>query len=213
MKATTESKAFISPARESEADAFGMWIFIGSEAMLFGGLILIYVTARLNYPDVFGAASRHLSLPLGGTNTAVLLTSSFAMAAAHLFAQEERWRAASRALMVTAALGVVFLVIKGTEYVMEYSEGIAPVLGLPFHFEGRDPVHAKLFFDLYFAMTGLHALHLIGGIIGVSGILFLWRNAEPSSRVRRVQAIGLYWHFVDIVWVFLFPFLYLVDRL
>jgi cytochrome c oxidase subunit 3 len=210
---TTESVAFKNPARERAADAFGMWIFLASEAMLFGGLMLIYLAARLHHSEVFGAASKHLSLPLGGSNTAILITSSFTMALAHLFATQARWRASVRALMATAFFGIVFLAIKGTEYHKEFEEGLAPILGAPFTFEGPDKLHARFFFDLYFAMTGLHALHLFAGIVVVAGMVALWRRTEPANRMRRVQAIGLYWHFVDIVWIFLFPLLYLVDRL
>ena len=95
---------------------------------------------------------------------------------------------------------------------MEFREGIAPVLGAPFIFDGPDPVHAKFFFSLYFAMTALHALHLACGIITIAGLVMLWRGTDASSRERRIEAIGLYWHFVDIVWVFLFPVLYLINR-
>ncbi|RUY91696.1 hypothetical protein EN974_27580 [Mesorhizobium sp. M7A.F.Ca.CA.001.12.2.1] len=212
MSASTESVAFKSGERERAADAFGMWVFIGSEAMLFGAIFLIFFVARLSYGAAFAEASRHLSLMLGTINTAVLITSSFAMALAHFFTSGSRWRAARWSLAATAALGVVFLIIKGTEYAMEFHQGIAPVLGAPFTYRGADPVHAAFFFSLYFAMTALHGLHLFCGIVVVCGTLALWWRTEASSRARRVQAVGLYWHFVDIVWVFLFPVLYLTNR-
>ncbi|MER8427138.1 cytochrome c oxidase subunit 3 [Mesorhizobium sp. M1403] len=101
---------------------------------------------------------------------------------------------------------------QATEYAREFGEGLAPVLGAPFIYKGPDPVHAEFFFGLYFAMTSLHALHLICGVIVIGGILALWPRTIEASRFRRVQAIGLYWHFVDIVWVFLFPVLYLINR-
>jgi cytochrome c oxidase subunit 3 len=212
MSARTESVAFDTPARERVADTFGMWVFVGSEAMLFGAIVLVFFIARLSYGAAFAAASQHLSLTLGTVNTAILITSSFTMALAHLHADAGRWRAAAWALLATALLGIAFLVIKGSEYAMEFHEGIAPVLGAPFTFEGPDPLHAQFFFGLYFAMTALHGLHLACGIAVVGGLLALWRGSDASSRVRRVRAIGLYWHFVDIVWVFLFPILYLIDR-
>jgi cytochrome c oxidase subunit 3 len=212
MSGAIESPAFRYERREREADAFGMWIFLGSEAMLFGAVILIYMVARIDHPKAFAAASGHLSIVLGTANTAVLITSSFAMAAADLLARLERWRAAAWALAITAALGVAFLVIKGTEYVQEIHEGIAPVLGLPFGFDGPDPRGAQLFFELYFATTSLHAAHLLSGIVAVVVILTMWGRSTGASCMRRSQAIGLYWHFIDIVWVFLFPILYLVDR-
>lgn len=212
MTKTVESTAFDTARREQAADTFGMWVFIGSEAMLFGAIMMVFLIAHIRYGPAFAAASKHLSLTLGTLNTAVLITSSFAMALAHLFSATRRWRAATPALGVTALLGLVFLVIKGTEYALEFHEGIAPVLGAPFIFDGPDPVHAQLFFSLYFAMTGLHGLHLIGGIAVIGWLLAFWRRTDPASRVRRVQAVGLYWHFVDIVWVFLFPILYLINR-
>ncbi|MBZ9872862.1 cytochrome c oxidase subunit 3 [Mesorhizobium sp. BR1-1-9] len=212
MSGPTESIAFDTRAREKAADAFGMWIFIGSEAMLFGAIVLVFLFARLSYGAAFAAASQHLSLPLGTLNTAVLITSSFAMALAHMFTAARRWRPAFWALMSTSLLGCIFLVIKAVEYGKEFREGLAPVLGAPFRFAGPDPAHAEFFFALYFAMTSLHALHLIGGIAVIAGILLLWPGTAQGSRARRVQAIGLYWHFVDIVWVFLFPVLYLINR-
>jgi cytochrome c oxidase subunit 3 len=212
MTKTVESVAFDTARREQAADTFGMWVFIGSEAMLFGAIMLVFLIAHISYGPAFAAASKHLSLALGTLNTAVLITSSFVMALAHLFSTARRWRAAALALGATALLGIAFLAIKGTEYAMEFHEGIAPVLGAPFTFDGPDPVHAQLFFSLYFAMTALHGLHLIGGIVVIGWLLALWRWREPASRARRVQAVGLYWHFVDIVWVFLFPILYLINR-
>lgn len=212
MSASNESVAFDTPARERRADAFAMWIFVGSEAMLFGAILLVFFMARISYGAAFAAASQRLSLPLGTLNTVVLITSSFAMALAHLYASAGRWRAALWSLAATVLLGLGFLGIKAAEYTMEFREGIAPVLGAPFTYDGPDRVHAEFFFGLYFAMTSLHALHLIGGIVVIAGMLMFWTRANEASRLRRVHAIGLYWHFVDIVWVFLFPVLYLINR-
>ncbi|UCI09678.1 cytochrome c oxidase subunit 3 [Mesorhizobium sp. B1-1-8] len=208
----TESVAFDTPQRERRAGTFAMWVFIGSEAMLFGAIFLVFLFAHIDFGPAFAAASKHLSLPLGTFNTAVLITSSFTMALAHMLALHRRWRATVWALAATSALGGCFLVVKGVEYGKEIHEGLAPLLGLPFHYTGPDPVHAEFFFGLYFTMTSLHALHLIGGIVVIAGMIALWRTASPASRLRRVVAVGLYWHFVDIVWVFMFPVLYLINR-
>lgn len=208
----TESIAFDMPQREQRADTLAMWVFIGSEAMLFGAIFLVFLIAHIDFGPAFAAASKHLSLALGTFNTAVLITSSFTMALAHLYALHRRWRATAWALVATSALGVCFLIVKGIEYGKEIHEGLAPLLGLPFRYDGPDPTHAEFFFGLYFTMTSLHALHLIGGIVVIAGVVALWRAASPANRVRRVVAVGLYWHFVDIIWVFMFPVLYLINR-
>ncbi|TPO08145.1 cytochrome c oxidase subunit 3 [Mesorhizobium sp. B1-1-5] len=208
----TESIAFDTPQRERRADNFAMWVFIGSEAMLFGAIFLVFLVAHIDFGPAFAAASKRLSLPLGTLNTAVLITSSFTMALAHMLALHRRWRPTIWALVATAALGVCFLIVKGIEYGKEINEGLAPVLDLPFRYAGPDPVHAQLFFGLYFAMTSLHALHLIGGIVVIAGMIAFWRPSSPANRLRRVVAVGLYWHFVDVIWAFMFPVLYLINR-
>ncbi|CDX22499.1 Cytochrome c oxidase subunit III [Mesorhizobium sp. ORS 3324] len=208
----TESIVFDSPRREWRADTFAMWVFVGSEAMLFGAIFLVFLFAHIDFGPAFASASKHLSLPLGTFNTAVLITSSFTMALAHMFALHKRWRPAVWSLLATSSLGVCFLVVKGIEYGKEIDEGLAPLLGLPFRYAGPDPVHAEFFFSLYFTMTCLHALHLVGGILAIAGLLAFWPKARPGNRQRRVVAVGLYWHFVDIVWVFMFPVLYLINR-
>lgn len=208
----TESVAFDTPRQERRAGNFAMWVFIGSEAMLFGAIFLVFLVAHIDFGRAFAAASKHLSLPLGTLNTAVLITSSFTMALAHMLAVQRRWRATIWALVSTSVLGVCFLVVKGIEYGEEIHDGLAPLLGLPFRYAGPDPAQAQFFFGLYFAMTSLHALHLIGGIVVIAGMIALWRTASPASRLRRVVTVGLYWHFVDIIWVFMFPVLYLVNR-
>lgn len=208
----TESVAFDTPRRERRADNFAMWVFIGSEAMLFGAIFLVFLVAHIDFGPAFAAASKHLSLPLGTFNTAVLITSSFTMALAHRLALQRHWRATVWALIATSALGICFLVVKGIEYGKEIHEGLAPLLGLPFRYAGPDPAHAEFFFGLYFTMTSLHALHLVVGIVVIAGMVALWPTSAPGNRLRRVAAVGLYWHFVDIIWVFMFPVLYLINR-
>jgi cytochrome c oxidase subunit 3 len=197
---------------EHEADAarLGLWVFLGTELMLFGPLFLGYVYARIHHPDAFAAASRHTDVLIGTVNTAVLLTSSFTMALAS-HARKEAPRLAGRLLAVTAALGIVFLVLKGIEYHSEWREHLVP--GAGFRFGGASPGPAELFYYLYFGMTGLHALHLIVGVVIAAAMSFaLARGARTFARADRIEVTALYWHFVDSVWIFLYPMLYLIGR-
>lgn len=188
---------------------FGMWVFLASEILFFGGLLVAYGYGRLHWPTGFGTASRHTDVVLGTLNTAVLLTSSalvaFAVACGERPKQRHRvwWL-----LALSAALGVAFIVIKGMEYRKEWHEHLFPGPG----FELADTHGAELFFMLYFFMTALHALHLFIGVC-VLGV-FAWGTAKARDWAppRRIEVAALYWHFVDIVWIFLYPLLYLVDR-
>jgi cytochrome c oxidase subunit III len=188
--------------------SFGMWVFIASELLFFGALLAAYAAGRIHWPVGFGAASRHTHVVLGTLNTAVLLTSSALVALAVACAghhSHHRWTA--RLLWATAALGCAFLAIKGFEYLLEWREGLFPGPAFPLAEPG-----AQLFFMLYFLMTGLHAVHLLCGIAAVC--FFAWatgaRREWASS--HRLEAVALYWHFVDVVWIFLYPLLYLVER-
>lgn len=207
------------PVIETESDmereittGFGMWVFLVSEGMLFGGLMLALISMRLRFPETFGAASDRLSLPLGTINTAVLLTSSLCMAEAHKRAEKGEIRLTRRFLWLTATLGMVFVAIKLTEWIMEATEGLAPLFGWAFRWDGPNAGPAELFFHFYFGLTGLHAVHLLVGIGAVLATLLLLPGRTPAGRERLVRGLGYYWHFVDIVWVFLFPFLYLIHR-
>ncbi len=191
----------------------GMWAFLASEVMFFGGLFTTYTVYRYLNHAGFAAASHHLDVLLGTINTAVLLTSSLTMALAVRAANLANRRGAAMFTLATMALGAVFLGIKFSEYAHKYHEGLAPLAGLPFRVEGAAAGGERLFFGLYFAMTGVHALHMI---IGIGLLAILWRrlvrNDNIESERLRVEVLGLYWHFVDLVWIFLFPMLYLVDR-
>jgi cytochrome c oxidase subunit 3 len=197
--------------QQHDAATLGMWLFLATEVLFFGGLFAAYMLYRVWYPETFGAASRTLDIWLGGTNTVVLITSSLTMAlAVHAAATGER-RTLMRWLAVTMLLGAVFLVIKGVEYSQKFAEHHVP--GFGFHFEGVAPERANLFFSLYFAMTGLHALHMIIGLGVLSVMLVMaWRGRFSARWHTPIEISGLYWHFVDIIWIFLFPLLYLVDR-
>jgi len=196
-------------ADPGRAGKLGMWIFLGTELLFFGGLLVAYAYARTHWPQGFAVASRRTDVVLGTLNTGVLLTSSAVVAFAVACAEDpahRRWTA--RALWVTAVLGVVFLGVKGAEYAHEWREHLFPLAG----FALADAAGAELFFMLYFVMTGLHALHLLIGIAGVGTFAWASGAAKPWATAPRVEAMALYWHFVDVVWIVLYPLLYLVQR-
>lgn len=202
---------FDDPQQQHESAYLGMWVFLVTEVMFLGALVGAYCVYRMIYADAFIAAGRHLFMWLGALNTAVLLCSSLTMALAVRAAQRGRRRALIALLLATLLLGLVFLAVKATEYTLEYREGLVPLRGFTFRYDGPDPARAGLFFNFYFALTGLHALHLIIAVALVGGLALLaWRGHVLEQRSTPVEMIGLFWHFVDIVWVFLFPLLYLV---
>jgi cytochrome c oxidase subunit 3 len=184
----------------------GIWVFLASEVMLFGGLLLAFLVNQLRFPEAFAAAGGHLHPLLGGLNTALLLTSSLTMALAERAAERDRLDLQRRQLVLTAGLGTAFLAIKAYEWAIERADGLMPLASLSFKYTGPEPEHAELFFNLYFTMTGLHALHLL---VGIGVVLLLWIQARTAS-LARVRVTGLYLHFVDLVWIFLYPLLYLV---
>jgi cytochrome c oxidase subunit 3 len=202
---------FDSLEQQRDATTLGMWVFLTTEVLFFGGLFMVYAVYRSWYPDAFAAASRELDLVLGTVNTAVLITSSLTMALAVHAAQTGRRGLLLTFLVVTMILGATFLGIKSVEYYHKFAEHHVP--GPGFQFEKEYFRHAQLFFSLYFVMTGLHALHMIIGI-GVMLWMFSWswRGRITAEYSSPIEISGLYWHFVDIVWIFLFPLLYLLGR-
>jgi cytochrome c oxidase subunit III len=197
----------MQPDRGAPA-TLGMWVFIASELLFFGALLAAYLAGRVHWPGGFGVASRHTHVVLGTINTAVLLTSSAAIALAVACAQHHRHRRwTARLLWATAALGGAFLAIKGYEYLLEWREGLFPGPAFPLPQQG-----AQLFFMLYFLTTGLHAVHLVCGIAAVTVFARATAACRPWANPGRLDALALYWHFVDVVWIFLYPFLYLVER-
>jgi cytochrome c oxidase subunit 3 len=197
--------------QQREASALGMWVFLVTEIMFFGGLFTAYVVYRTAFPVAFHAASKELDIALGALNTVVLITSSLTMALAVHAAQVSRRGMLVVCLLLTMALGTTFLGVKAYEYWHKWHEHLVP--GPTFVFPGPDANNAQLFFSLYFGMTGLHALHMIIGI-GVLGVLTV-RSAQGMFNrfyYTPVELSGLYWHFVDLVWIFLFPLLYLLGR-
>ena len=201
---------FDNLGQQFEASALGMWLFLVTEILFFGGLFLAYMIYRIQYPEAFAEASHHLNVVLGGINTAVLIGSSLTMAMAVWAAQLGKREAQMAFLALTMVLGLTFLGIKAVEYSHKFEEGLIP--GANFRFDG-DAQHAQLFFSLYFVMTGLHALHMVIGL-AIMAVLFVmaYKGRFTKAYHTPVEVSGLYWHFVDIVWIFLFPLLYLIDR-
>lgn len=200
--------------QQREAGLLGMWIFLATELMIFGGLLTAYAIYRAEYPAEFKEGSKHLNLLIGAVNTVVLLTSSLTMALAVRAAQVGLRKRTVWLLLLTAALGAAFMGLKAVEYYSDYKENLMP--GVAFQpkewsDKGLVPEHVELFLILYYFMTLLHAVHLTIGIVLLMIIAHLaWRGKFSPSSYGGVEASGLYWHFIDIVWIFLLPLLYLI---
>jgi cytochrome c oxidase subunit 3 len=231
---------FEDRTQQDESYIVGMWTFLVTEIMFFGGLFLAYLIYRYKNPEVFVSAHEHLNVYFGGINTLVLLTSSLFMALAVRCAQLKQRGGQILWLLATIAMACVFLVIKGFEYKEKFDHHLFPGPGFRYEVVGGeaggsgahaapavpagmdvakvatepDENHkAEMFFNLYFAMTGLHGIHVLIGII-VMGVLavMIWRRNPAIEYYMPVEMAGLYWHFVDIVWIFLFPLFYLIPR-
>jgi cytochrome c oxidase subunit III len=211
---------FAEPQQQRDAASLGMWWFLATEVMFFGGLFCAYLIYRLMYFSEFGAASKTLDVRLGATNTVVLICSSLTVVLAVWAVQTGRRMMLVGNLALTLVLGLAFLGIKSVEYKQKFDENHVP--GTSFHFDETvpghpdqhaNPQHAQIFFALYFVMTGLHALHMIIGIgIFVWLLVMAWKGRFTPEYNTPVEIGGLYWHFVDIIWIYLFPLLYLIDR-
>jgi cytochrome c oxidase subunit III len=231
---------FDTMAQQKEAAVVGMWVFLLTEILFFGGLFAAYMVYRIWYFDAFAEASRSLSLFWGGLNTAVLIGSSLTMAMAVRCAQTNKRSATVNWLILTMILGTVFLGVKVIEYADKFEHHHvpgynfqwaaaheAPAAGAEAGAEGTAAaphrelalnadqlqLTTQIYFSLYFTMTGLHALHMIIGI-GIMLVItwMAWKGKFDEEYYTPVEMAGLYWHFVDIVWIFLFPLLYLVER-
>ena len=205
------AEQFDDAEQQRSAAELGMWVFLATEVMFFGGMILAYTTYRWLYPVAFAWGSQHMDVVIGGVNTAVLLGSSFTVVAAVHAARTGQRRLLLGMLGATIVLGLVFLGFKAVEWRQHWHEGLVP--GLHFTYTGPHAGEVGLFFWLYFAMTGVHALHLAIGIVvmAVLGVL-AWRGWFSPAYYNPVEVAGLYWHFVDVVWIFLLPLLYLIGR-
>ncbi len=206
---------FDSFAQQRDSANLGMWLFLVTEVLFFGGLFTGYTVYRTRFPHAFAAGSHDLEIVLGTINTAVLICSSLTMALAVRSAQLGKKRLIQLFIVLTMVLGLAFLGIKGYEYHHAWSEHHLP--GAGYSFDGSSTSnfahHTELFFWFYFGMTGLHAFHMI---VGECVLLFVFimagRGKYTQKNYNFVEGMGLYWHFVDIIWIFLFPLLYLIHR-
>jgi cytochrome c oxidase subunit 3 len=206
--------------QQREASSLGMWVFLATEVMFFGGMFCAYLIYRYWYFNEFAAGSRSLDIWLGTINTAVLICSSLTVALGVRAAQMGKRKLLVILLLLTIVFGLAFLGIKGVEWYTKFQEHHIP--GSSFSADDLireypqiriDPSHEQIFFSLYFAMTGLHALHMIIGV-GIFTFLtyYAWKGRYTPEYHNPVEIGGLYWHFVDIIWIYLFPLLYLIDR-
>jgi cytochrome c oxidase subunit III len=211
---------FAGVEQQRNAAALGMWVFLATEVMFFGGMFCGYLIYRRDYFPEFAAGSRSLSLLVGTLNTAVLICSSLTVALSVRAAQLGKRRQLLGLLLGTIFFGLCFLGFKGYEWRQEYVHHHVPT----FYFDAQDliqenpslhldPQPTKIFFSLYFALTGVHAAHMLAGILIFSVLTFMaWKGKFGPAYHTPIEIAGLYWHFVDIVWIYLFPLLYLIDR-
>jgi cytochrome c oxidase subunit 3 len=199
---------YVEARQQHAADMMGIYIFLATEMMLFGGMFAVAYVMRILHSVDYIASSKHLHVWFGTINTAVLLTSSLAVALAVQAVRAGRDRQSASYLLGAALLGIGFLAIKAMEYATEYGEGRLPIPGAVMRF--ASPVEHQ-FMNLYLIATVLHAVHLTIGILLMTGvaIALLRRSWQPTNRATTVAVSGIYWHFVDVVWVFLYPALYL----
>jgi cytochrome c oxidase subunit 3 len=207
---------FETAKQQYESAVLGMWAFIAQEILFFGGLFTGYTVYRNMYLEAFTAGSHHLDITLGAFNTVVLIGSSLTMAMAVRCAQKGERNSIIGWIIATMALGFVFLGVKYVEYSDKWHHHLVPGDSFAWNdpaFPHIDPGHAKIFFSYYFVMTGMHAFHMIiGAGIMIWMIIKVRRNEISASYSTPIELSGLYWHFVDIVWIFLFPLLYLIGR-
>lgn len=209
---TTLKHHFANEEQQKDASTVGMWVFLVTEIMFFGGLFLAYFAYRQAYPIAFASASLKTNLWLGAANTTVLICSSLTMAMAVHSAALGKQKLLIAFLVLTLMLGGTFLGVKAYEYHDKWVHHEVP--GYHFDCEGcEDAGHTPLFFSLYFGMTGLHATHMLVGFVILVVLIAQARKGKYTAKwYTPIEMFGLYWHFVDIVWIFLFPLLYLIDR-
>jgi cytochrome c oxidase subunit III len=208
---------FDTPAQQFDAAKIGMWAFLGQELLFFSGLFVAYGIFRSWYPEMFSQASHQLDRIMGATNTIVLLFSSLTAALAVRSAQTGNKAATSRFLLITIACAFVFLIVKYFEYVHKFEAGLLPAHYFHPHKEHLAagtavPDNAGSFFAIYFMMTGVHGVHVL---VGIGVLIWMWRRNERGEFSAKyftpIDLAALYWHLVDLVWIYLFPLLYLID--
>ncbi len=193
--------------RDDFGSKMGMWLFLFTELILFGGLFIVYMVYRIQYSEAFHFAAKELNLALGTLNTIILLTSSLTCVLALVALQKGNKALSIIFLILTKLLAVGFLVIKGFEWGAKISHGIYPGSAELANKENGEII----FFGLYYSMTGLHALHIIIGLVILSfSLVFIIRNKVTPTNYIKLETAGLYWHLVDIIWIFLFPLFYLL---
>jgi cytochrome c oxidase subunit III len=202
---------FDTAAQQKDASTLGMWIFLITEIMFFGGMFFGYMVYRFHHYNAWLQGSEHMEFWWGTINTIVLLCSSLSMAMAVRSTQLGRRKATVILLLITIVFGLGFLGIKAIEYHQHWVEHQFP--GLNWHWEGPNPDQVALFFSFYWAMTGFHALHMVIGVGLVAFIAYeAWRGKYDAHYFNPVENVGLYWHFVDVVWIYLYPLLYLIGH-
>ena len=206
---------FVSSEQQFDSAKLGMWLFLITEVLLFSGMFVAYAVYRQWHPDAFVEASATLDVTLGTINTLVLLTSSLTVALSIHFIQRDEVKKCVYSLLTTVALAGVFMVIKYFEYTAKFEHGVYP--GGLFdphggHYEHLAQIpYAPQFFSIYFVMTGIHGAHVLIGMLVLAWVAFMaWRGDFSSEYYTHIELSGLYWHLVDIVWIFLFPMLYLI---
>ncbi|MFT3764296.1 MAG: cytochrome c oxidase subunit 3 family protein [Minicystis sp.] len=202
---------FADLEKQTHAARLGMWAFLASEILLFTGLFALYTAYRAMYPHDFAEAIAHNNAVIGTVMTYILITSSFTVAMAVHAVRAGHPKRAAWLLMVSVAIGLGFLVLKGIEYSQHFREGIFPAGA--YHFAELPTYGAQMAFTLYFIMTALHGLHVLVGALLLSGVAWgCWKERYWSYDQTPVELSGLYWHLVDIIWIFIWPLLYLTRR-
>jgi cytochrome c oxidase subunit 3 len=202
---------FANAEQQRRAAELGMWGWLLTELLLFGGLFVSALVLKTLHPDDVREAALHLKFWIGATNTVVLICSSLTMSGAIMLSRLGGQRWMLRCMLATAALGTLFLALKGFEYWQDYIEHMTPFLDRPYALSAFPA--SSLFVDLYFVTTALHGLHLTTGVAILLGLT--WQASRPGYLERhqnRIEIYGLYWHFIDLIWIIVFPVLYVVGR-